>query len=127
MNLKFCLLTVIFLINGCATSQSPPQNSIQSDAVFIGQFKSVEDFDVAQGDVIEVWNRYQFELLNQKQIEFVSSGAGCRVDKITQDYFVAFLAKQKFITVNGTTEEYQAVLCMKMDSETENYVKQFVK
>lgn len=118
---------VIFLINGCATNQSLPQNSIQSDAVFIGQFKSVEEFDVAQGDVIEVWNRYQFEIIGQKQIEFVSSGPECRIEKITDDYYVVFLTKQLFLTTDGDKEPFQAVLCMKMDSETENYVKQFVR
>lgn len=127
MNLQFCLLIVIFLINGCTTNQSHPQNSIQSDAVFIGQFTSVEEFDVAQGDVIEIWNGYQFEIIGQKQIEFVSSGSECRIEKITDDYFVVFLTKQLFLTTDGDKERFQAVLCMKMDAKTENYVKQFVK
>jgi hypothetical protein len=122
MNLAFRLLILAPLLHGCSTNQSHPENSIESDAVYIGQFKSVEEFNVAQGDVIEVWNRYQFEILHHIQIEFVSSGSECRVNKITDDYFVVFLTKQLFLSRDGEEEEFQTVLCIKMDSETENYV-----
>lgn len=121
---RFCLLVLVLIINGCSTNQSHPENSIKSDAVYIGQFKSVEEFNVAQGDVIEVWNRYQFEILPHIQIEFVSSGSECRVDKITDDYFVVFLTKQLFLSRDGEEEEFQSVLCIKMDSATKDYVNQ---
>ena len=114
------LIAILLALSGCANTQVERVESIKADLIVLGKIKSDHEFDVANRDLIEIWNGYTFEIYNKKEkvIYFISSGEKCVIKNYENKFFLVFLNEKSFISGDHKDKKYQAIMCIPIDEET---------